>query len=190
MNARTHDAFAFASLLTVAVVMPPENMSVLTLFASIVGNIVGSLIPDMDQAGNRLWDLLPAGDFIGKIFRRVFYKHRTLTHSFLGLFLIYEALKYVLPYLLNPAYVDHHIVLGSVMVGYISHLIADSLTKEGLPLFFPIDINIGFPPFEFMRITTGKWVEKYIVFPLVGVYIILLILKYQHIFAQILRSVT
>ena len=73
MTARTHDAFAFASLVTVAAFIPPASLNLLTLFAAIVGNIVGALISDMDQAGNRLWDLLPAGDTIGKIFRRVFY---------------------------------------------------------------------------------------------------------------------
>src|SRR3989338_7333367 len=83
MTARTHDAFAFASLLTVAVLFPPASLNLVTLVGGIVANIIGSLIPDMDQASNRLWDLLPAGDHLGKIFRRLFLKHRTLSHSLL-----------------------------------------------------------------------------------------------------------
>ena len=90
MTARTHDAFAFAGLITVATHFPPTSLNLTTLFAAVVGNIVGSLIPDMDQASNRLWDLLPAGDHLAKIFRRLFLKHRTLTHSFLGVFLIFN----------------------------------------------------------------------------------------------------
>jgi len=92
MTARTHDAFAFASLVTVAVYYPPESLNLLTLFAAIVGNNIGALMPDMDSAANRLWDLLPAGNFLGRIFKRIFYKHRTLSHSLLGLFIIYKVL--------------------------------------------------------------------------------------------------
>ncbi len=189
MTARTHDAFAFASLITVAVFNPPEKLSVLTLFAAIIGNIIGALIPDMDQASNRLWDLLPAGNSLGKVFRRVFFKHRTLSHSLLGAVLIYLGLQFALPKLLNPAFVDPQLVLWSMMIGYGSHLLADSFTKEGLPLFFPIDLNIGFPPFEFLRITTGKWIETYIVLPGVGAYIAFFIFIYQEEIAQILRLV-
>src|SRR3990167_3482114 len=101
MTARTHDAFAFASLITVATIYPPTALNLYTLFASVVGNIVGALIPDMDDGGNRLWDLLPAGNFLGKIFRRVFYKHRSITHSLVGVYLIYKFLEWGLPKLLN-----------------------------------------------------------------------------------------
>lgn len=187
MTAKTHDAFAFASLITVAVIYPPQELNVITLLVAIVGNIVGALIPDMDQAGNRLWDLLPAGNFIGKIFRRIFYKHRTITHSLLGFYLIYQLLNWVLPRLLNPDFIDPYVVLWSIMIGYASHLLADSLTKEGLPLFFPINWNLGFPPFEFLRITTGKWVENYLVLPLVIIYTFFIIIFFQWQFAEILK---
>lgn len=51
------------------------------------------------------------------------------------------------------------------MLGMLSHLVMDSLTKEGVPWFFPIDLNIGFPPFKFLRPATGGLVEKALVFP-------------------------
>lgn len=120
MTARTYDAFAFASLVTVSAYYPPSSLSLGTLFAAVVGNIVGSLIPDMDQASNRLWDLLPAGDYLGKVFRRLFLSHRTLSHSILGLFIIYNILGWLLPKLLNPLYIDSKIVFISVMIGYAS----------------------------------------------------------------------
>ena len=141
MTARTHDAFAFTSLVVAAGYFPPESLSVGTLFAALVGNIVGSLIPDMDQSTNRLWDLIPMGEHLGKVFRRVFISHRTLSHSFLGFFLIYKLLGWLLPKLLNPIYIDSNIVFLAVMIGYASHLLADSLTKEGLPLFFRSSLN-------------------------------------------------
>ena len=190
MTARTHDVFAFASLITVAVLRPPESLTVLTLFTSIVGNIVGALIPDMDQATNRLWDLLPAGNTIGKIFRRAFFKHRTLSHSIAGVFLIYKLLEWVMPRIFNAEFVDPTIVMWSIMIGYGSHLLADSLTKEGLPLFFPFDMNIGFPPIETLRVTTGKWVENFVVFPAVGIYIFWFVVKFQNELADILKLIT
>lgn len=189
MTARTHDVFAFSALITAAVIHPPEKLTVLTLFIAIVGNIIGALIPDMDQASNRLWDLLPAGNALGKMFRRIFYKHRTLTHSFLGAFLIYLLLKWALPKMFNPDFVDAQIVLWSIMIGYGSHLLADSFTKEGLPLFFPINFNVGFPPFEFLRISTGKWVESYVFLPLVGLYIITFIFIFQSELGLILSGI-
>jgi len=190
MTARTHDAFAFAGLITVATLYPPSSLGLTTLGAAIVGNIVGSLIPDMDQASNRLWDLLPAGDHLAKVFRRIFLKHRTLTHSFLGIFLIYTILINILPKLLNPNFVDVSVVTAAMMIGYISHLVADSLTKDGLPLFFPIKWNIGFPPFRFLRITTGSWVENFVILPGVGAYIFWFIGKNQDKVIEILKLIS
>jgi len=57
MTGRTHDAIAFASLVTVAVLNPPVSLNVATATAAIVGNIIGATLPDIDQSTNRLWDL-------------------------------------------------------------------------------------------------------------------------------------
>lgn len=172
MTARTHDAFAFASLLTVAVIYPPQTLNVLTLSGAIVGNIVGSLMPDMDQASNRLWDLLPAGNYVGRVFRRLFLSHRTLSHSLLGGYLFYKFLEWILPKLLNPNYVDANVIFASIMIGFVSHLIADSMTKEGIPLLFPFKFKFGIPPASSLRVTTGSWIENFIVLPGVGAYVI------------------
>jgi membrane-bound metal-dependent hydrolase YbcI (DUF457 family) len=74
--------------------------------------------------------------------------------------------------ILNPNYLNIQIVIISVMIGFIAHICADMLTKEGVPLLFPLPFKIGFPPFKVLRITTGKFVEKFIVFPGVILYII------------------
>ena len=189
MTARTHDAVAFATLLTVAAYFPPQNLSVTTLGAAIVGNIVGSLLPDMDQAGNRLWDLLPAGDHLARVLRKAFISHRTLSHSFVGLFLFYHILGFVLYRLLNPNYVDVNIVFIAMMVGYISHLVADSLTKEGLPLLWPLKWKFGFPPVSAFRITTGSWVENFVVLPAVAAYIFWFIGKNQQSLIKIVKLI-
>ncbi len=171
MTARTHDAVAFSALVTLAAFYPPSSLNVPTLFTSLVANIVGSLIPDMDQAGNRLWDLLPSGNLLGRVFRKLFLSHRTLSHSFLGIFLTYKIFEWLLPKILNPNYLDIKIVFWSLMVGYVSHLAADAITKEGIPLLFPIPVKIGFPPLSFLRVKTGSWVENFVILPGVAIYL-------------------
>lgn len=190
MTARTHDAFAFASLVTVSAFYPPASLNLLTLFAVIIGNNIGALMPDMDSASNRLWDLFPAGDVLGKVFRRIFYKHRTLSHSFLGLFIVYKVLEWILPKFLNPSFIDPRVVLLGIMVGYVSHLISDSLTKEGLPLLFPFKLDFGLPPIKSLRVTTGKWVENYIIYPGVWVYLGIFIYYNQSRVTEILNLIS
>lgn len=190
MTARTHDAFAFASLVTVAAFYPPESLNLITLVGAVVAADVGALIPDLDTAGNRLWDLLPAGRTTGKVLRRIFYKHRTITHSFLGVYLIYNFFDWIFPKFLNPSFVDPQIILISVMIGYLSHLLADSLTEEGLPLLFPLRISFGFPPIKKIRIKTGRWFENFVVYPGVWIYVIWFIHFKKDLFTQILRLVS
>jgi len=189
MTARTHDLIAFATLTTTAVYFSPTNLNLYTVFASVIGCTVGSLIPDADQAGNRLWDLVPGGDFVSRIFRRVFYKHRTITHSLFGTYLLFKGLEWVLPKIFNAGFVDYKILLASIMIGFISHLAADALTEEGIPILFPVGINFGFPPIKSWRMKTGKWFENLVVLPGVLVYLVWLIGNYKDPLLAILKSV-
>ncbi|OGD05975.1 hypothetical protein A3H89_00655 [Candidatus Amesbacteria bacterium RIFCSPLOWO2_02_FULL_48_11] len=190
MTARTHDLFAFASLVTVSAYYPPDSLNLATLFAALVGCVIGSLIPDMDQATNRLWDLVPGGDYAGRVFRPLFLGHRNLSHSLLGTYLIYQLLNWLLPRFLNSVFIDPQIVLSAVMVGFVSHLLADGLTEEGLPLFFPFKLKIGFPPISSWRITTGRWFEKLVVFPGLVLYLFFFARSNQDQLVRILKLVT
>lgn len=189
MTNRTHDAFAFASLVTAAVYYPPTSLNITTVGISLVGNIVGGLIPDMDQATNRLWDLLPAGNLVGRIFRRIFIKHRTLSHSLIGIFLVFKLLEWLLPKVLNPQFVDIRLVFWAIMIGYLSHLLADSFTKEGLPLFFPLPLTVGIPPISSLRITTDSWIEKFFVLPGILVYLIWFVNNHKTELISMLRLI-
>ena len=71
-----------------------------------------------------------------------------------------------------------------------AHLAADSVTTEGLPLFFPLPFKIGFPPFKFLRISTGGFWEKYVVLPGVAIFLILFINKQAMAITQILRNIS
>lgn len=189
MTARTHNAFAIAALLTATAFFPPNDLNVLTLVGSVVAADIGALFPDMDQAGNDLWNLMPARHTIGGILRRVFYKHRTITHSLVGVYLVYRFLEWILPKLINVHYVDPHLILISFMIGYISHLIADGFTEEGVPLLFPINLNFGIPPIKSWRIKTGHWFEKFVVFPAVWIYVIWFVYRNQDTFMGIFRQI-
>lgn len=180
MTARTHDAFAFASLITVGVLFPPASINLATLASAVIANNIGALLPDVDEAGNRLYSLLPGDNQTGRQLRKLFYGHRTITHSLIGLFFVYKIIGWIAFRLLNPAYIDANIVLTSFMIGYISHLVSDGLTKEGLPLLFPIKWNIGFPPIAMLRIRTGTWQEFWIILPAVGVFIMWFIWAHQN----------
>lgn len=189
MTAKTHNAIAFASLVTVANLYPPENLNILTFVMSLVGTSVGALIPDMDQAGNSLWNLLPGRHNVAKVLRKIFYKHRTLTHSLLGVFLLYKVLDVVFHQIFNPLFLNPDILLASVMIGYISHLLADSFTEEGLPLLFPFKFTFGIPPIKKVRIKTGRWFENLVVFPAVWIYVIFFINLKKDILLLIIKTI-
>jgi inner membrane protein len=93
--------------------------------------------------------------------------HRFLTHSLIGLWLFGFAAHWFLQ-LVHPitGSVDLDLVWRAFMLGMISHLITDTLTKEGVPWLLPIPIKFGVPPLKRLRITTGKAGETLLVFPL------------------------
>lgn len=169
---------------------PPGELNIATAMASIVGNIVGATLPDLDQSTNRLWDFLPGRDFAGKLLKPLFLGHRNLTHSLLGIFLTYKILEIVLPRVLNPDYVNSDIVFAAMIIGYISHLVGDALTKDGLPLLFPLKWRFGFPPIAALRITTGKWLENIVILPGTAAYIFWFIGNNQGEFVKLLKFIT
>ncbi len=189
MLARTHDVIALAALLTLTVSAPPQQITVATVFVALIGNVVGSLIPDIDEASNRLWDLLPAGSVVGKVADKLFFKHRTFSHSLFGGFLLYVFLSWLVPLIFNPEFITPDVIIASVMVGFGSHLLADSFTRDGIPLFWPIPFRVGIPPIPVLRLRTGSWVEKVVVFPAVLVYIVWLIFSNQDSFRTLLQAV-
>lgn len=172
MLARTHNIFSFACLLTAAVYFPPKDITTATIIVSLIANTVGSMLPDIDQATNKLWDMLPFGDNVGKVLRNLFLSHRTLSHSLIGIILFDQGSYWLFPKIFNGEYIDPYTVSMALMIGYLSHLLADSVTEEGLPLFFPLKYKFGFPPIKKWRIKTGQWFEKFVVTPGVVIYVL------------------
>lgn len=187
MLGRTHNMIAFATLATVAIYFPPKVLAVPTFAVCLVANAIGAMLPDADQATCKLWGMLPFGDSVGKVFTHLFLAHRTLSHSLLGLFLVNKLVYWLLPKILNGSYIDYQMVAMSLMIGYVSHLLADSVTEEGLPLFFPFKLKVGFPPIKSWRIKTGHWFEKFVVTPGVIIYTFWIVINHWTVIHTIIN---
>ena len=165
MTGRTHDLAAITTLTYVFTTQPLATISLATLVTAIGANMLGGVAPDIDQPTGKIWHKIPAGTILGKIVHPFLGTHRSISHSLLGAaifaFLFQKLLEYVHTFLL----VDIKIVWWTFMFGLVSHLIADTFTKEGVPWLFPIPIRFGIPPIKALRITTGKLVETSFVFP-------------------------
>lgn len=166
MTGRTHDLAAFTALSYVLVTSPPEKISLATALVAFSANLIGGLAPDLDQEQANLWRRIRAGSILGKIISPLFGGHRFISHSLLGIILVGIVVEILLEIIGTVLLVDMNIVWWSFMIGFLSHILIDSFTKEGVPLFFPLPYRLGFPPLSFLRIKTGGLTEKSFVFPL------------------------
>lgn len=165
MTGRTHDLAAATALNMAFVAFKPMDISLATAAVAIGANMIGGLIPDIDDATADIWDKMRGGNIIAKLIKPLIGQHRMFSHSILGMIVAGYIVRVFLSMINTILIVDMNIVWWALMIGYASHLITDSLTKQGVPWLFPIPIRFGFPPFEFMRMKTGGLLEKSLVFP-------------------------
>lgn len=110
---------------------------------------LGSLFPDIDMRGSYISKKFPLlHKSIGKKFR-----HRGFTHSLISV----SMLSYTLELLIY--YTQNNIVFlcasSGFVVGYVSHICLDLITKEGVEIFYPLSIN-----FSILPIKTSSKTEK------------------------------
>jgi inner membrane protein len=166
MTGRTHDLAAFTALsYTVATQPIPQDLTLATVIVAISANFVGGLAPDIDQSTAEFWGRIRGGSVLGKLLAPLFGGHRFISHSLLGVFLFGVGSKMFLAAISQVLIVNMDVVWWSFMVGFVSHLIMDTITRDGVPWLFPIPIKFGFPPFKFLRMKTGGLVEKSFIFP-------------------------
>jgi inner membrane protein len=165
MTGRTHDLTAVTLLNIYVVTHTVPAISVATSVAAIAACCMGALAPDIDQPTADLWNRLPAGNIIGKLLAPLLGGHRFISHSLAGAMLFGYLAKFLFGLLGKIILVDMTVVWSAFMIGFISHLLIDTITREGVPWLFPLSWKIGFPPFRFMRVKTGGIVEKFIIFP-------------------------
>ena len=104
---------------------------------------LGSLLPDIDHPKSWMGRRVrPVSLLVSKIFG-----HRGITHSLLAVAGCLFALQIIGKGAFAPA----------VLVGYLSHLLCDSLTKSGVPLLWPWR-----RPFGLRLLRTGGKVESFL----------------------------
>lgn len=177
ITGKTHQIIGGTAGLTYFLSVAPPTYNPATFGAVLVFAYIAALLPDIDQPTGKLWHYLPFGDTVGKL-SDPFLEHRNITHSILGLILVGLGFHYLLrPF---PIYwgIDTNIVFYAALISYLSHLLADMFTNEGIPLLFPWHRFFGLPPkpLDGFRIATGKWFENLVIFPAVTIYLILLVL--------------
>ncbi|QQS19905.1 metal-dependent hydrolase [Candidatus Saccharibacteria bacterium] len=166
MTARTHDVAALTALTLWVLAVPPGKMTVATGLTAVLANQLGGIAPDIDQPTAPLWRNLPVGRYFGRVFGALVGGHRFFCHSLFGVGL-FAALSMLLLQFIQPIMpnVDINFVWVAFLTGVVSHLIMDSLTKEGVPWLLPLPFKFGFPPLRRLRFTTGKKGEMLVVLP-------------------------
>ncbi len=166
MTGRTHDAAALTALGLSVVFFGIPSVTLATALVAILANQIGGIAPDIDQPTAPFWRNLPIGGFFGRFTDKLLGGHRFLTHSLIGAGLLAWLANWLLIFLqpIMP-HVDIHLVWLAFVIGLISHLIMDSFTKEGVPWLLPIPIKLGIPPIKALRVTTGKVLENFVIFP-------------------------
>lgn len=166
MTGRTHDLAAFTVLGIVALSHPLPHMTLATGLVAIGANLVGGIAPDIDQPTAPFWRNLPVGRYFGKVFHMLAGGHRFLSHSLLGIAIFGFGWHFILQ-VLTPSFphLNMDVIWWAFMIGFVSHLVMDMFTKEGVPWLLPIPVKFGIPPIKLFRITTGHVVEKFVVFP-------------------------
>ncbi|HMI09278.1 MAG TPA: metal-dependent hydrolase [Candidatus Saccharimonadales bacterium] len=157
MKARTHDLAAITAFGVMVLSQPSKTMSLATVLVAVLANQLGGIAPDIDQPVAPFWRNLPIGGFFGRVIGKMMGGHRFITHSILGLVLFGFGVRALLAFL-HPIMpnIDADFVWWAFMIGMLSHLVMDTITKEGVPWLLPLPIKFGFPPIKAMRVTTGK----------------------------------
>ena len=141
---KTHLAFG---LLAGLFILPYISVSNKFIFLSLV--VLASLIPDIDKPNSKISRKIPVIPRILSIFAR----HRGIFHSVFIALLIFGVFWY---------FIDKTYGLA-LFAGYLSHLLIDGFTKQGVNLLHPVSqLRIAGP------IETGKSMEYILLIIIIG----------------------
>lgn len=187
MTGKTHQILGIGVGLATFLAIAEPTYAPATLSAVVVFSYLGALLPDIDNAASDIWHTIPFGHTAGKVVDP-FLGHRNITHSLIGLILAGVGLFFLFKIFPNYWGINTFVVFICTMAAYLSHLLSDSFTVQGIPLFWPARWKFGIPPkpFDGARIMTGKWFENLIIFPIINIALILLIVSKWHIMKLIL----
>jgi inner membrane protein len=174
VTAVTHQLTALTTASWLLVIYPQNGGPVLATVA-LVAVMVGALTPDLDQPAANLGNRLLGAKVVGRIANKFSGGHRHFTHSILGLMAIGYFLHWVISHWLAPGLAANaQLVWWAFMIGYVSHIVADTFTDRGVPWLWPLPWHFQIPPgSSAFRITTGSFVELFV---LRGVLVIVLVI--------------
>jgi len=141
-------------LVQISPLAPPVSWPSLAGF--FVCALLGGTAPDLDK---------PRQFWARALAHTAFGGHRHLSHSLVGLILA-SALAGLVLGGVGPAFgIAPALPFLGFVAGYVSHLVLDSLTIEGVPWLFPVHTYVGVPPWSHLRVRTGNFVEQFVVMP-------------------------
>ena len=139
MMAPTHIAFSLLAVSLFGLIAGASITPEAFVFA-----VLGAVLPDVDTTASTVGRLAyPVAWYLERRFG-----HRGITHSLVGLLLAATlAASFVLFRVLSwPSW-------SAFVIGYLSHLLADSMNKSGVPLFWPsLNYQVVLPGNEAYRI--------------------------------------
>lgn len=150
MTAPTHIIASISAISFVSLLVPSYNLG---LSHFIVGSFF-SMLPDIDNPRSFIGRILFF--FSTPVDRK--FGHRTITHSFLFLFLI-TSVFYLLGFIYTRSLVIPLSLSCTVFISYFSHLFFDSMTKQGILAYYPSRLWGVFPRRASWRIRTGSKIE-------------------------------
>lgn len=139
MMASTHITFGTFSYFVVAAAFQWQPST-----AAVATAAIGSLLPDIDlptsAVGRPFFPISKAiNEQIG---------HRTLTHSVVGIVLLLV--------MLSPLLFVDALIVWALAIGYVSHLLIDTVNKAGIELLYPSHVRAWFLSDERYRIVVGS----------------------------------
>lgn len=140
MNYRTHKIGGICAGIVTSTLLFMDNPSPTTLISSLLlisGASLGSIMPDIDKSTTKIGKkflLKPISLYIQKK-----YGHRTITHSLIVSLIGLSLLVYSSCMFRGIAYYLYSNLVIGFSIGYMSHLLLDLLTVQGVPLFYPFD---------------------------------------------------
>jgi inner membrane protein len=160
MTSVTHQLVALTAGSLVLVTHPQTSGPALATIV-VIAVMVGALTPDLDQPAANLGNRLLGARVVGKIANQFSGGHRHFTHSILGLLAIGYGLHWIINHWLAPGMANSaQFVWWAFMIGYVSHIVADTFTDRGVPWLWPLPWHFQIPPGPAVfRVTTGSFVE-------------------------------
>lgn len=178
MTGKTHRLIGVTSALGALLVFgDTANTNPATLVGVLVVAHFGSLWPDIDNTASDIYDSLPFVKHVRGLTSKVVFGHRNFTHSLAGLAGFGLLFNYLFQFFSPSWGLNTEWLLAAFIIGYVTHLLADMVTVEGLPLLWPWQAHFGFPPkpFDGIRIQSGEWFENIVIFPLTNLVLIIVL---------------